>query len=471
MLSSLKNSRTQTRPPQAPGRIYALIVVTLAVTVAGLVFWRNPATTHIAAATIEWLGPGDAAVLTPHIRQRLVGEEFLSQCLKKAGPFGQMPPSGEFPTKVQTNWLRNQIGIHPVAGKPKQFRISIAHTDRQRAVQLVDAVTAELLIHIEQARASRQMADEIQRLEALRDSEAAALEKVNTLVEDVVAVNGDDAATVQPVSWLQGNQAATPANTAELGQDELGLNPEWLTTQERLHDALDRRNRLRSEFRPDDPEMVRVDKSIRALQKALNEIPRDIKEIRRREAAAAAARRPEEARQELRGFWEQYRIAREQRVAAEAEILSSSRIRPTSPAAAFVRRSAHLSEPIRSSASSMRGIFLGIVGLVFGGATVFLITPNRKLQTIYNSQQLEDAVAAPVVGSLPASENKPPPEAPKNPNQVAWIMIRTAEVLLGLVVAGVLLVALVDSTLTYQFSYDPLAAFGEAFARILNGRF
>lgn len=458
-----KKNRTQ-QPSPAPNRAYAVIVVSLAITVAGLVFWSGPPATHVATATIEWVGPGDAGVLAPHIRERLVGEEFLRQCLLKAGAIGKTPPSGEYPTNVQIQRLRGSIAVELVKDNRKQFILLIAHPNRQRAVALVDVVSEQLLANVERARTTHRVQEELKILNDLREQETKALQQITQLVDDVVAYyhNGDH---VQTVAWLQKPDEAP----TDIGQDEVGLNPEWLKMQRRLHEALDQRERMRGEFRPDDPELLRFDESIRVLQKALKEIPRDDVEIRRRAAEKEAQERPIRAREQLQPAWLKYKQARTKRIAIEQAMLNEARVQPVAPAAAFVRKSAKISQQIGGRVSKYRGLVLCGLGLVVGVATLFTITPNKTLRTLFSAEQSEETLGVRIVGDLPSFAGEPA-KAPKQPNQIAWIIIRTAETLLGIIVAGVLLVALVDSSLTSQFANDPLSAFGEAFARILQWR-
>jgi hypothetical protein len=317
--------------------------------------------------------------------------------------------------------------------------------------------------------------------------------------DTVVVRDPDDATGSEPAIIVRvypdNSQSASPANglNAAVPRAEtappMAVNPDWMLLQQQAAALEKQRTDLLADYTSAHPLVRRIDDEIRQISRQIERTPRFVQAPESSgdagraasnagggdhkasanqadaERRAAAQRRAAEVRQELAALTQAYLAAQVERQRQEQTLANRRAAETALVRDAHMAGAAQLVGRLGGTPSRVQLALLGLVAAIAAGAVSLMVGKPLKAGVFYRVEDVQQRLAVPVVACLPTGDGPPLPVAGRA-RQWASSLVTTCELTLAVVVIGFVLVALVQSEVTQQFTADPLGSIGEAVTQV-----
>jgi hypothetical protein len=299
----------------------------------------------------------------------------------------------------------------------------------------------------------------------------------------IVRVYPDDSQSASPANGL--NAAVPRAETAP----PMVVNPDWMLLQQQAAALEKQRTDLLADYTSAHPLVRRIDDEIRQISRQIERTPRFVQAPESSgdagraasnagggdhkasanqadaERRAAAQRRAAEVRKELAALTQAYLAAQVERQRQEQTLANRRAAETALVRDAHMAGAAQLVGRLGGTPSRVQLALLGLVAAIAAGAVSLMVGKPLKAGVFYRVEDVQQRLAVPVVACLPTGDGPPLPVAGRA-RQWASSLVTTCELTLAVVVIGFVLVALVQSEVTQQFTADPLGSIGEAVTQV-----
>ncbi len=269
------------------------------------------------------------------------------------------------------------------------------------------------------------------------------------------------------------------------------VNPDWMKLQQQAVALEKQRTKLLADYTSAHPLVRRIDDEIGRISRQIERTPRFVQapegpggsdgaasrenrgdnnavasqaDAQRR---AAAERHAAEVRSEYVALTEAYLAARVERRRLEQTFAEENAVDKALVHDAHMAGAAQLVGRVGGTPSRSQLALLGLVAALAAGAAALMVGKPLKAGVFYRVEDVQQRLAVPVVACLPTGDGPPLPVAGPA-RRWASTIITTCELTLAAVVIGFVLVALVQSEVTQQFTADPLGSIGEAVTRVTS---